>query len=233
MRALVFCAGAGKRMRPLTQLMPKPLVPVLGIPMVVRQILALRRAGVTEIMLNAAHGARILQGAIGDGSRWGVRVAYSVEGNSTEEALETRGGIVKALPYLAEGGKAFLAVAGDIVTDYNYARLLERARLLDQSNADAHLVLVPNPSYHPRGDMSLAPSGRVGREGERLTFSSLAAYRTSLFEWLPAVEAKLFPWLWKIIDAGRVTGERWDGAWYNVGTIEERNRVEREIEARK
>ena len=105
MRALVFCAGAGKRMRPLTQLMPKPLVPVLGIPMVVRQILALRRAGVTEIMLNAAHGARILQGAIGDGSRWGVRITYSVEGNSTEEALETRGGIVKALPYLAEGGK--------------------------------------------------------------------------------------------------------------------------------
>ena len=97
---MLLCAGEGRRLRPLTQLYPKPLTTIGGVPLAVRQILALKRAGITEIVVNVAYGARILQAELGDGSRWGVHLAWSVEGHTAAEALETRGGIVRALPLL-------------------------------------------------------------------------------------------------------------------------------------
>ena len=143
MRALLFAAGEGRRMRPLTQILPKPLIEVGGVPMAVRQILALRKAGITEIVVNAAHGARILMAELGDGRSLGVKLLWSVEGFTAEDALETRGGIVRALPLLGSG--PFIAVAGDIVTDFDYSALVRRAGTLSSGGALAHLVLVPNP----------------------------------------------------------------------------------------
>ncbi len=225
MRALILCAGEGRRLRPLTQIAPKPLARVAGEPMVVRQILSLRRAGVTEIVINAAHGARILMAELGDGARWGVRIAWSVEGLETRDALETRGGVVRALPLL--GSEPFLAVAGDIVTDMDYCALAERARSLSPKGALAHLALVANPSFHAKGDFGLE-NGLVRRPGPggAWTYSSLAAFHPALFAGVPEGRAKLFPWMLGAIDAGRVTGEVFRGLWANVGTLAEMRRAE-------
>ena len=193
MRALILAAGEGRRMQPVTLTTPKPLVEVAGTPMAVRQILALRKAGVEEIVLNVAHlGDRIVE-TLGDGSAWGVRLRYSVEGRT----------------------------AGDIVTDFDYSRLVRAGRALAGSDAVAHLVLAPNPSYHADGDMTLDELGLVRREPRTHTFSSLGVYGTSLFEGVEPVRAKLFPWLWQFCEAGRVTGEVYEGMWFNVGDVRE------------
>lgn len=221
MRALILAAGEGRRMQPVTLTTPKPLVEVAGTPMAVRQILALRKAGVEEIVLNVAHlGDRIVE-TLGDGSAWGVRLRYSVEGRMAGEALETLGGIAKALPMLDDGDGAFIVVAGDIVTDFDYSRLVRAGRALAGSDAVAHLVLAPNPSYHADGDMTLDELGLVRREPRTHTFSSLGVYGTSLFEGVVPVRAKLFPWLWQFCEAGRVTGEVYEGMWFNVGDVRE------------
>ena len=118
MRAMLLCAGAGSRLRPRTHVLPKPLASAGGVPLAVRQIRALARAGVRDIVVNAAHGAAELVHALGGGERWNVRLRYSIEGKSALEALETRGGIVRALDLLTDEGRedALIAVAGDIVT---------------------------------------------------------------------------------------------------------------------
>lgn len=230
MRALILCAGEGRRLRPLTQILPKPLVAVDGVPMVVRQILALREAGIRDLVLNVAHGARILMASLGDGARWGVRISWSVEGFTTADALETRGGIMKALSLLSpDGREPFIAVAGDIVTDFDYAVLAERAGGLEREGSLAHLVLVSNPDFHARGDFALA-AGRIVRPDaghQARTFSSLAAYHPALFRGVPPGRAKLFPWMLGAIDSGRVTGSFFDGRWANVGTPRELERAER------
>ena len=226
MRAMLLCAGAGSRLRPRTHVLPKPLASAGGVPLAVRQLRALARAGVRDIVVNAAHGAAELVHALGGGERWNVRLRYSIEGKSALEALETRGGIVRALDLLTDEGRedAFIAVAGDIVTDFDFARLLRHAWADD---ALAHLVMVENPDYHPQGDMGLCADGRLSRvEGERLTFSSLGLYKAELFSGLDDRRASLFPWLFAHVDAGRVTGERFEGLWANVGTELERSRVE-------
>lgn len=230
MRALVLCAGEGRRLRPLTQITPKPLVEVAGVPMAVRQILALRRAGIREVVVNAAHGARILMAELGDGSRWGVRIAWSVEGFDTSDALETRGGIVRALPMLTEGGEgAFIVAAGDIASDFDYSELAERARGLSASGDLAHLVTVPNPDFHPAGDFLLR-NGRIARRddpegGAAVTYASLAAFHPTLFAGLDDRRAKLFPWLLEAA-AGRISGSLFAGRWANVGTLVELERAE-------
>ena len=137
------------------------------------------------------------------------------------EALETLGGIAKALPMLDDGDGAFIVVAGDIVTDFDYSRLVRAGRALAGSDAVAHLVLAPNPSYHADGDMTLDELGLVRREPRTHTFSSLGVYGTSLFEGVEPVRAKLFPWLWQFCEAGRVTGEVYEGMWFNVGDARE------------
>lgn len=222
MRALILAAGEGRRMRPLTQILPKPLIPVGGIPLGVRQILALKKAGIDDFVVNVAHGGVVARGLLGDGSEWGVRIRYSVEGNSSAEALETLGGIAKALPMLADDdNEAFLVVAGDILTGYDYTKLVARGEALARENLDAHLVLVPNPSYHKAGDMTLNARGLVKRDSKDYTFSSLGVYRKGLFAGLPADRASLFPWMWKACEADRVSGEIFTGDWFNVGDARE------------
>lgn len=225
MKALILCAGEGSRLRPLTYLLPKPLVPVAGVPMVVRQMLALKAAGITEVVINTAHGAARLEALLGDGQSYGMQITYSREGLSKADALETLGGIVKAQPFLLnDPDEAFLVVAGDIVTDYDYRELVSAARSLSTQGDLAHLVLVPNPDFHPLGDMGLE-AGHVVREPRRWTFSSLGAYHRSLFDGLEVERAKLFPWLWQTIEAGRVQGSVYQGLWLNVGDFDELNKA--------
>lgn len=188
--------------------------------MTVRVLLALRLAGIREAVLNLAHGADAVPAALGTGEALGMRLFYSREGSTAEEALETRGGLVRAMDLLTDNGRYehFIAVAGDIVSDYDFFRLTERARCWEADPAcapAAHLVLVPNPAYHPQGDMALAPEGAVSREGagERLTFASIGLYRADAFAGLPDGRSPLFPWLWE----KRLTGEKFVGPWANVG----------------
>jgi MurNAc alpha-1-phosphate uridylyltransferase len=206
--AMILAAGRGERMRPLTDHTPKPLLEAGGRPLIGHHLAALARAGVREVVVNHAHlGAQIEQ-ALGDGAAYGLRIRYSPE----EVALETGGGIFRALPLL--GPDPFIVVNGDVWTDFDPARL----RLAD---ADlAHLVLVDNPAHHPAGDFVLA-GDRVREDGgPRLTFSGVGVYRPALFDGCAPGRFPLAPLLRAAIAVGRVSGEHHRGRWVDVGTPE-------------
>lgn len=229
LRALIFAAGRGERMRPLSDAVPKPLLRAGDRRLIEWQIEALVRAGITDLVINTAHRAAAFAPALGDGARYGARIVYSHEGASAEAALETLGGIVKALPLLSPDGRApFVAVSGDIVTAFDYARLHAAAARIAAGSADAHLVLVDNPPSHPAGDMGLR-DGRITREGPRLTYGNIGVFSPRPFAGEPLARRKLFPWLYRLADAGRVTGEHFRGAWHNVGTPDELAALDRTL----
>ncbi|AQV92882.1 mannose-1-phosphate guanylyltransferase [Cupriavidus necator] len=224
MKAMIFAAGRGDRMRPLTDTCPKPLLAVGGKPLIVWKIEALARAGLRDIVINHAWLGGQIEAALGDGSRFGVRIAYSAEG----EALETAGGIAKALPLLSHEparGEIFLAVSGDIFCDYDFRALLPRAQALAGADEPRmHLVMVPNPPFHARGDFALDAQGRLSMDehplqGERLTFGNIGLYDTRLFTGIaPGSRVAMTPVYHAAIAAGTASGERFDGRWENVGT---------------
>jgi MurNAc alpha-1-phosphate uridylyltransferase len=208
MKAMILAAGRGNRMRPLTDHVPKPLLMAGGARLIEHQIQRLRAAGCTELVINHAHlGAQIEQ-ALGDGSAYGVRIQYSPEGEG--QALETGGGIHRALPLL--GSKPFLVVNGDIWCDLDYARL-------EISPFDlAQIVLVDNPAHHPNGDFALI-GDRVQSTGEpRLTFAGIGLYRPALFEGCRPGAFALAPLLRGAMDAGRCAGLHHRGVWLDIGT---------------
>ncbi len=213
--AMILAAGRGERMRPLTDAAPKPLLEVGGKPLVVWQIEALERAGFRDIVVNVAHLAERLVAALGDGARYGVRIAWSIE----PEPLEVGGGIATALPLLAAG--PVLVVSGDVWTSFDYASLLPRAAAMarDATTPRAHLVMVPNPDYHAEGDFALA-GGTLALDGTaKLTFGNIALYDTALFAELPRrTKLKMLPLFRDWIRRGIASGERFDGRWANVGT---------------
>jgi len=222
MKALIFAAGKGERMRPLTDRTPKPLLPARGKPLVEWHLEKLAALGVSDVVLNIAWLAPAFAPALGDGSRWGLRLHYSDEG---AEPLETGGGLLHALPLL--GDAPFLAVNGDIFTDHDFARLPREPAGL------AHLVLVDNPDHHPRGDFALGADGRVSDDGAaKLTFAGIGVYRPAILAgWrdiigaAPGADAtpprfRLVPLLRAAMARGEVTGEHHRGEWTDVGTPE-------------
>lgn len=227
MNALIFAAGFGERMRPLTEHTPKPLLAVAGKPLIVWHIEKLAAIGVRQIVINTSWLAEQFPRVLGDGSHWGVHLHYSNEGPLP---LETGGGMLNALPWLdgkTGSSEAFIAVNGDIWTDHDFARLPR------EPQGDAHLVLVANPAHHPAGDFALLGDGAVSTEGEsRLTFSGVGVYRASLFDdWRRTIgnapgstetpaRFKLAPLLRAAMLRKRVTGEHHTGAWTDVGTPE-------------
>lgn len=218
-KAMILAAGRGERMRPLTDHTPKPLLPVAGKPLIVHHLEALRAAGITELVVNIGHLGERLPGALGDGRDWGVRIAWSPE---PPEALETGGGILRALPLL--GPEPFLVINGDVWTDYPLAHLPVAPAGL------AHLVLVTNPSHHPHGDFALAADGRVEPSGSaRLTFGGLSVLRPELFAGCAPGRFPLGPLLRRAMAAGRVTGEHYRGAWRDIGTPQRLAELEREL----
>ncbi len=235
-RALILAAGRGKRMRPLTDTCPKPLLPVRGKPLLQWWIDALRRGGVREIVINTAwlgeqiedYGAG--QAAVDAGA---VPIRFSSEGRDFGYALETAGGIARALPLLAPGaGDVFWVLAGDIhAPDFRFAP--EAVQRFVHGGRLAHLWLVPNPAHNPDGDFAIGAGGLALNEapagGLRHTFSTIALYRRALFEppWcdiLPGnpqgTAAPLAPLLRRAIAAGQVSAELYTGEWADVGTPE-------------
>lgn len=225
MRAIILAAGAGERMRPLTDTLPKPLLRAGGRALIEWQVVRLAAAGIRDLVINHSRRGEMIEEALGDGSRLGVHLAYSHEAR----ALETAGGIVQALPLL--GREPFLAVSADIHTDFDYARLIPVAAAIaaDPRERAAHFVLVDNPPYHPEGDMGLA-DGFVTRTGPKLTYGNIAIWHPMLFAPLPADESvKLFPWAYGFVDEGRVTGEHFAGSWDNVGTPAQLEALDRRL----
>ncbi|HDR9799950.1 TPA: nucleotidyltransferase family protein [Burkholderia cenocepacia] len=217
--AMIFAAGRGERMRPLTDTRPKPLLEVGGKPLIVWQIEALARAGIETIVINHAWLGEQIEAALGDGSRWGVRLVYSAEG----DALETAGGIAQALPLIERDGQpaVFAAVAGDVYCAFDYRTLTPRAARMAALDAPAmHLVMVPNPPFHPTGDFVLGGDGRLSLDGgERVTFGSIGVYDTRMFrDIVPGTHRPLAPYFKTTIEAGLATGELYEGIWENVGT---------------
>ncbi|HEY0231230.1 MAG TPA: nucleotidyltransferase family protein [Dokdonella sp.] len=206
--ALIFAAGRGERMRPLTDATPKPLLEAGGQRLIEHHLEKLAAAGVDHIVINTSHLAEQFPAVLGDGSRWGVSIRYSDEG---AQPLETGGGMLRALPLL--GTAPFIAVSADIVSDVDYAALPPQPAGL------AHLVMVPNPPFHARGDFWLDGT-RLNEEGAgtRLTFGNIGVYRRELV----AAEAdgcfKLLPMYQRAMREGRLGGERYDGRWCNIGT---------------
>lgn len=220
--ALIFAAGLGERMRPLTDRTPKPLLMAGGKPLIVWHLEKLAAIDVRYVVVNTSHLADQFPEMLGDGSRWGLRIRYAYEGAIP---LETGGGMLNALPLL--GPEPFLAINGDIWTDADFAALpAEPAGL-------AHLLMVDNPAHHPEGDFAIGPNGQLIDGGSpRLTFSGMGVYRPELLAgWRSVVEEtlestakpprfKLRPVLSAAMAAHAVSGSRHMGAWTDVGTPE-------------
>jgi MurNAc alpha-1-phosphate uridylyltransferase len=219
MKALILAAGLGERMRPLTNTTPKPLLIAGGKPLILWHLEKLAAIGVRDVVVNTSWLADQFPQQLGDGSRWDLRLHYSYEGATP---LETGGGMCNALTLLGDG--PFLALNGDIWTDYDFGRLPREPR------GDAHLVLVDNPPQHPHGDFALH-DGLVASDGEpRLTFAGIGLYRPALFDgWrdiignAPGVDElpprfKLAPLLRAAMARGAATGEHHRGRWTDVGT---------------
>lgn len=224
MKAMLFAAGRGERMRPLTDITPKPLLKVRGRPLIVWHILNLVRAGITEIVINHAHLGEMIEETLGDGSRYGATIRYSAEG----EALETAGGIAKARHLLGE--EPFVAIASDIYCPhFDFSQVKEALQdndvwgnPHDAAQRDiAWLYLVKNPAHHPQGDFTLNLF-TVSNEGEpRYTFSGIGVYRPSMFDSVKAGEkVQLGMLLREYAARGMVGGELYPGEWTDVGTIE-------------
>jgi MurNAc alpha-1-phosphate uridylyltransferase len=215
-RAMIFAAGRGERMRPLSDTTPKPLLRVAGKMLIEHHLEKLAAAGVREVVINTSHLAAQFPAALGDGARWNLRIRYSYEG---EKPLETGGGIKHALPLL--GDAPFIGVSADIVSDYDYARLPAEPSGL------AHLVMVPNPAFHPGGDFHLDGS-RLNEDGVggRLTFGNIAVYRPELVAGETATCFKLLPIYQRAMREGKLSGERFDGRWTNIGTPEQLREAE-------
>jgi MurNAc alpha-1-phosphate uridylyltransferase len=214
--AMILAAGRGERMRPLSDVTPKPLLEAGGKPLIVWQIEALARAGYGDLVVNISHHADQFVVRIGDGDALGVSIRWSREA----APLETAGGIATALPLLPAG--PVLVVSGDIWTEFDYATLTPRREAMARGDARyrAHLVMVPNPPYHPQGDFRLAGESLVPQgSAPRLTFGNIALYDTALFAELPRHEKlKMLPLYLRWIESGIASGERYDGPWFNVGS---------------
>ena len=236
MKAMIFAAGRGERMRPLTDACPKPLLKVRGRPLIVWQVLNLVRAGITEIVINHSHLGKMIEDALGDGAQFGASIAYSPEA----QALETAGGIAQARHLL--GDAPFVAVSGDIYCPhFDYEQV--KTALQDNDvwgNPHPHdkrdvawIYLVKNPDFHPQGDFALH-SFSIANEGEpRYTFANIGVYRPEIFDTVKAGEhAKLAPILRAYADRGQVGGEVYRGDWFNVGTPEQLAQLNRPLNER-
>ena len=214
MKAMILAAGQGTRMRPLTLYKPKPLLEVGGKALIVWHIEKLTQMGVTEIVINSAWLADVLIGILGDGSQFGVKILWTRE----DQGLETAGGIINALPLL--GTEPFILVNGDVWTTFDFAHLLHIP--LEQDLA--HLVFVTNPVQHPKGDFTLS-NGRAytfeqEQTGEALTYSGIAVIHPKMFDGLEAGKRPLAPLLKQAMQNGKISAEKMQAAWVDVGTPE-------------
>lgn len=216
MKAMILAAGFGKRLQPLTLTTPKPLVEAGGKPLIIYHIERLAQAGVKELVINTGYLGHKIQDYLGDGSQWSVEIQYSEEAH--DSPLETAGGINKALPLL--GQEPFLVLNADVWCDYPFEQLIQNAEQVCGDSANlAHLVLIPNPDFKEFGDFSLE-SGKI-HEGKELTFAGISIMHPALFADMQSnIAYPLKPLLDKAIADERLSGELYQGQWFDVGTLQ-------------
>lgn len=226
--AMILAAGRGERMRPLTDRLPKPLVPLAGRPLIEHALGRLLAAGVRDIVINLGYRGAQIREHLGDGAAWGARIRYSEEG---DPPLETGGGLFQALPLL--GAEPFLVVNADVYAELDLAPLAALALALP-ANRLAHLVLVPNPEFHRGGDFVLDGDAIVepaDPAAPRLTYSGIAVLRPQLFDGCTPGRFPMAP-LWRAAAArGQVGGQRYDGRWSDVGTPQRLAELESQLQA--
>ncbi len=219
MQAMILAAGRGERMRPLTNDTPKPLLKVAGKSLIERTIEQLVLAGFTDLVINYAYLGEQIEAELKDGSQFGATIRYSPEGKN---GLETAGGIIHALPLMNDS--PFLVVNGDIATNFPFAELKKKPVDL------AHLILVPNPEHHPKGDFWLCDTGKIhstsphkediSKSENVHTFSGIGIYSTEFFKSAPQKTTKLAPLLRAAMSDNRITGQLFNGFWMDIGTPE-------------
>lgn len=234
MKALIFAAGLGERMRPLTNHTPKPLLQVGGARLIEWHLQRLAALGIGEVVINTSWLAEQFPQQLGDGSRWGLQLHYRYEGPTP---LETGGGMSNALPLL--GDAPFIAVNGDIWSDFDFAQLPAQPQGL------AHLVMVDNPAHNPRGDFVLGNDGLLhdDAEGARLTFAGVGVYTQALLQdWRTVIgdaegseqnppRFKLAPLLRAAMKHGGISGQHHQGRWTDVGTPERLQQLDAQLRA--
>jgi len=210
MKAMILASGRGERLRPLTDHIPKPLLPIKGKPMLVYHLEKLAQAGVKQVVINHAWLGEQFEPLLGDGSQWGLEIHYSPE---PEGGLETAGGIIQALPLL--GDAPFWLINGDVFTEFDF-NLLPKS--LPESML-AHCVLVPTPSFKTHGDFGLSADGKLSPTGE-WTFSGISLLHPALFKGWPAGRLALAPILRQAMADQRISGQCYHGVWSDIGTPE-------------
>ena len=221
--AMILAAGRGERMRPLTDSVPKPLLKVQGKPLIEYHLESLKRSGYQKVVINHAWLGQQIESVLGTGERFGLNILYSAE----SEALETAGGIIKALPLLCPNtsDEMFTVVNGDIFTNFDFDTL--PAYLPD--GAEAHLVMVNNPCHNPHGDFYFTEHGLNPKRGCKLTFSGMAVYHKNFFAQVNSGIKPLAPMLRTAIDQGLIGAQHFTGQWTDVGTpqrLTELNKIE-------
>ncbi len=227
MKAMILAAGRGERMRPLTDATPKPLLAAGGKPLIVWHLERLAAAGFKDIVINHAHLGEQIEATLGNGSTWGLAITYSPE---PPGALETAGGIARALPRLGES--AFLVVNGDIWCDWDVAQAPALAATLGpEQGALAHLVFVPNPAQHTGGDFTLTGHAvTLATGGPTHTYAGIGVFHPAYFTSVcPDTPLKLRPLLDATIPRGLVRGELHTGRWTDVGTPERLAELDRQL----
>lgn len=214
-KAMILAAGRGERMGVLTDNLPKALLKVGGHYLIDYAILAIKRAGIQEIIINISWRAEKIKAALESGEHYGVKILYSEE----QERLETGGGIFQALPLL--GPQAFLVMSSDIITDYPLQDLPQDPEGL------AHLVMVKNPSWHPGGDYGLCNEKIILDASEKLTYASFGIFRPALFAGCLPGHFRLTKVFAPAIAAGKISGEEYQGLWYNMSTAQDIKEFER------
>ncbi len=212
MDAFILAAGAGKRLRPLTSTLPKPLISVGKYRLIELHLLRLQAQGFRRVIINLAHLGEQIRTYLGSGERYGVSISYSVE---PEGALETAGGIVHALDLIRSAH--FIVINGDVLTDYNFSQLTSKL-----PTQGGHLILVDNPSHHPQGDFSLADNQVTAYSESKtnLTYSGIGCFSKTMFNSLPTGRLPLGPVLRKAVKQKQLTGEHYRGRWHDIGTLE-------------
>ena len=218
---MVLAAGRGERMRPITDTLPKPLVPVAGKPLIGYHLERLARAGFKDVVINLSWLGDRISAALGSGREYGLSITYSEEG---PEPLETGGGIFKALPLLGPG--PFLVVNGDTWSDIEYGHLSL------ENGANGHLVLVPNPTHNTRGDFGIEGGYVVDRDDDRFTYSGVGVYRPEFFAGCSPGKFPMLPLLKRAIAARLLRGEVHRGEWCDVGTPQRLAALDAEVRAR-
>ena len=210
MKTMILAAGRGERLRPHTDITPKPLIQVGKHRLIEYHLISLAKAGLKDVVINISWLADQIREALGDGSNYSLNITYSDEGG---EALETAGGIINAMPHL--GDEPFIVINGDIWCDYDFNRLMNKSL-----EYEAHLVLVNNPEHNTEGDFALE-NGMIKNTGdERLTYSGIGLYTQDFFAETKPGKKALAPMLRKKSELNKVSGEIHNGQWVDIGTIE-------------